>query len=76
MGCFTFARSNIAFRAARKFSSRSPIFEPSAIAVLIYSVAAVSDRRMNRRASVSVPKAFGIHRNALQIYSPSTFCIE
>src|SRR5882724_13360644 len=43
MGGFTFARSNIAFRAARRFSSRSPIFEPSATAVLIV-VAAIGDR--------------------------------
>src|SRR3989442_10014718 len=43
MGDFTFARSNIAFRAARRFSSRSPIFEPVATAVLIV-VAAIGDR--------------------------------
>src|SRR5678816_4677491 len=42
MGGFTFARSNIAFRAARRFSSRSPIFEPKATAVLIF--VAIGDR--------------------------------
>src|ERR1043166_10079997 len=65
IGGFTFGSSKIAFRAARKFSSRSPIFEPSATPVLIVSVAAVSDRRK-----------YDARRTPLQVYSPSTFCIE
>src|SRR6266404_6286782 len=43
MGGFAFARSKTAFRATRKFSSRSPRFEPSATAVLIF-VASIGDR--------------------------------
>ena len=51
---------DIAFRAARKFSSRSPRFEPSATAVLILCTAI---------ACSSAPGTATVH-------SPSTSCIE
>src|SRR4029077_2184592 len=63
IGGFTLARLKIAFRAARRFLRRSPIFEPSATAVLIV-VATIADRGSRG------------HRPRLQVYSPSTSFIE